>query len=70
MGLLWGLKYRCVAAYESGFSIANNCLGKAENFSAQETVNSLLSTTNALSDLEGLMNMIFARKAENIPPIP
>ncbi|EKM53974.1 uncharacterized protein PHACADRAFT_196411 [Phanerochaete carnosa HHB-10118-sp] len=42
----------------------------AETYTARDTVKPRLSTENALSELEDLMAQIFARKAENVPPIP
>ncbi|KAL4248177.1 Mediator of RNA polymerase II transcription subunit 12 [Abortiporus biennis] len=42
----------------------------AEHFSAQETAHSCINSENALSDLEDLMNQIYARRMENVPSVP
>ncbi|KAH9945672.1 hypothetical protein B0H21DRAFT_744154 [Amylocystis lapponica] len=42
----------------------------AESYSAQDNVRNRLAHENGLSELEELMSQIFARRAENVPPIP
>ncbi len=43
---------------------------QAETYSAQDSVRKRLMQEDALGELEDLMNQIFARKADTIPPIP
>ncbi|TFY65710.1 hypothetical protein EVG20_g5379 [Dentipellis fragilis] len=42
----------------------------AETWSAQESVKKVLAAGNAMSDLEDLMNQVFARRADAVPTIP
>ncbi|KAL6308224.1 hypothetical protein BKA93DRAFT_726196 [Sparassis latifolia] len=42
----------------------------AETLSLQDNVRHCLVHENAISELEDLMNQIFARRAENVPPVP
>ncbi|RDX50110.1 hypothetical protein OH76DRAFT_1402976 [Lentinus brumalis] len=42
----------------------------AETYSAQDSVRKRLMQEDALGELEDLMNQIFARKVDTIPPIP
>ncbi|PIL34102.1 hypothetical protein GSI_03813 [Ganoderma sinense ZZ0214-1] len=42
----------------------------AETYSAQDSIRKRLMQENALSELEDLMNQVFARKAESVPGIP
>jgi len=43
---------------------------KVETFSAQAMINEKLHSAETLSKLEQLMNEVFIRRAERIPPIP
>lgn len=48
----------------------SNRVTQAETYSAQDSVRKRLMQEDALSELEDLMNQIFVRKAETLPPIP
>jgi mediator of RNA polymerase II transcription subunit 12 len=43
---------------------------KAETFSAQDTIHNRFIAGDALPELENLMNQVFARRAEQLNPIP
>jgi hypothetical protein len=43
---------------------------QAETFSAQDIIHNRLVNDNALSELEDLMNQVFARRVEHASPIP
>ncbi|KAG6829453.1 hypothetical protein H0H92_004513 [Tricholoma furcatifolium] len=53
---------------KNGFSLNQQVL--AETFSARSIISSDLSSENAFSKLEALMNEIFIRKARSVPSIP
>ncbi|PCH43895.1 hypothetical protein WOLCODRAFT_138657 [Wolfiporia cocos MD-104 SS10] len=42
----------------------------AETYSQQDSIKNSLIYENAVTELEDLMNMIFARRAENVPAVP
>lgn len=65
LGLSVPVSYACITLIESHWS-----LFQAETYSASDNIRNRLIHENALSELEELMNQIFVRKAESIPPVP
>lgn len=53
---------------KNGFVLQHHV--SAETFSAQSMINDNLHSTATLSGLEALMNEVFLRRADRIPPIP
>lgn len=52
------------------FLIAHTLDWQAELYSGKANFYGALASGNLLSDLEDVMNRVFSRKAESIPPIP